>query len=135
MDVNKATVIMQPFAKVLIFIVALFIFFFGRHTTAKYTAESSLGPCFQNITGGYVLFFERSAVECFRECKRRPRCQTIRYDRPILICMLYSTNITQASPSGCFQASREEFINRIVRFLRLFLLKFEMPPFFFSLYN
>nr|XP_022291559.1 uncharacterized protein LOC111102911 isoform X1 [Crassostrea virginica] len=103
---------MQPFAKVLFSMLVLFIVYFGRHIAAKYTAESSLGPCFQNITGGYVLFFERSFVDCVRECKRRPRCQTIRYDRPILICMLYSTNIIQASPSGCFQASREEYINR-----------------------
>ena len=105
-------------------LLVLLVFNFAKCVTGIYTAESSLGQCFRDISEGYILLFDRSFVDCVRECKRRRRCQTIRYDRGTLICMLYpKSSIPQTSYSGCFQSSREEFKNRYVRLYLLILRK------------
>ncbi|XP_052687936.1 fibroleukin-like isoform X1 [Crassostrea angulata] len=78
-----------------------------------YTPETNLGKCFEGTSDGYILLFDRSFVDCVRECKRRPRCQALRYDRRTLICMLYPTDkIPKRDVGGCHQASRGEVINR-----------------------
>ena len=105
-------------------LLVLLVFNFAKCITGIYMAESSLGQCFRDISEGYILLFDRSFVDCVRECKRRRRCQTIRYDRGTLICMLYpKSSIPQTSYSGCFQSSREEFKNRYVRLYLLILRK------------
>ena len=107
---------MQPFKTPSFFSLMLLTMSTVMHAGTSYTAESSLGQCFRDISEGYILLFDRSFVDCVRECKRRRRCQTIRYDRGTLICMLYpKSSIPQTSYSGCFQSSREEFKNRYVR--------------------
>lgn len=78
-----------------------------------YTPETNLGKCFEGTSEGYILLFDRSFVDCVRECKRRPRCQALRYDRRTLICMLYpKDNIPKRDIGGCHQATRGEVLNR-----------------------
>lgn len=78
-----------------------------------YTPETNLGKCFEGTSEGYILLFDRSFVDCVRECKRRPRCEALRYDRRILVCMLYPTDqIPRRNICGCHQAFRWEFINQ-----------------------
>lgn len=80
-----------------------------------YTPETNLGKCFEGTSEGYILLFDRSFVDCVRECKRRPRCEALRYDRRILVCMLYPTDqIPRRNICGCHQAFRWEFINQYV---------------------
>eukprot|EP00105_Crassostrea_gigas_P042860 XP_019927008.1 PREDICTED: uncharacterized protein LOC105338329 isoform X2 [Crassostrea gigas] len=55
----------------------------------------------------------QNTQNCVRECKRRPRCQALRYDRRTLICMLYPTDkIPKRDIGGCHQATRQEVLNR-----------------------
>lgn len=89
----------------------IILYFLGN--TVGYTPETNLGKCFEGTSEGYILLFDRSFVDCVRECKRRPRCQALRYDRRTLICMLYPTDkIPKRDIGGCHQATREEVLNR-----------------------
>lgn len=89
---------------------------FLSNVAGLYTPETNLGKCFEGTSEGYILLFDRSFVDCVRECKRRPRCQALRYDRRTLICMLYPTDkIPKRDIGGCHQATRQEVLNRYVR--------------------
>nr|XP_011428932.2 fibroleukin-like [Crassostrea gigas] len=98
-------------SKFVLSLLNIILYFLGN--TLGYTPETNLGKCFEGTSEGYILLFDRSFVDCVRECKRRPRCQALRYDRRVLICMLYPTDqIPKRDISGCYQAFRWEFIHQ-----------------------
>lgn len=119
---------MLPSESVKILVLSLLNINFLSNVAGLYSPETNLGKCFEGTSEGYILLFDRSFVDCVRECKRRPRCQALRYDRRVLICMLYPTNkIPKRDISGCHQASRGEVINQYVRWDNFVLYQLSAP--------